>query len=646
MRFDKDLWNPTSQEYHGVTVAPQDVLHLTPSARVFIGLWLELLQEDRSPETRSLRSLAIPDQLGELLNSLLLSREDGRPTYRVRSAIGRLCRQALAMRFPFVGDHELRRLCDNAVEWLSLVDEGDQKKRRILEQSVRAKYGYAEAVDVLRALHTRLVAATMGTLAQIRGLPEYKDALVSYVRSKLSDLWISPAQFYSDCSGALCELLALVLDRGNSRESLAELPIRYLRGDNTTQAGKSLPERAVPLFGAFWGSDQIYEVYLPIGDFQLTVHGTIFPPGVSILDTNTWQHTAQGFAGVPGGTALPTTGPAFKVEVDAYLKSGLAQGEDYPRDVFAARDVALRAAQACLDAVFLYREHRIRIDSPCAIIATAPPQPGAGRPPFRTVLHQRHEFRTRTNIRLDFLRPVPASWADALHWYRLGNVVNKDESGIVNLWTSAELLAANCHGTHGTAIDRVRSSVGVVAAVFLFAEQQRYLAVEAARYSQTYGRDAVLNPPAHGAADDALLAWWLDICAANAEAQLCGTIFDMFPLLGVEASAVKQFLGPGVDRRAFYDTHRAAVLDDLCWIYACRNDVVHDGRVTIPGASIARAVASEYVGTALQTTLTMRARGSTSTLEECFALAAEKEITLREHLQNGRLLEAILAAYR
>ena len=77
MRLDKDLWNAASREYHGAAIAPQGLLHLTPAARVFIGLWLELLQEDRSPETRALRSLAIPDQLGELLNSLRLAEENG-----------------------------------------------------------------------------------------------------------------------------------------------------------------------------------------------------------------------------------------------------------------------------------------------------------------------------------------------------------------------------------------------------------------------------------------------------------------------------------------------------------------------------------------------------------------------------------------
>ena len=70
MRFDKDLWKPDSQAYNGATLPAQDVQHLTPAARVFIALWFELLQENRSPETRALRSLAVPDLLSELLNSL------------------------------------------------------------------------------------------------------------------------------------------------------------------------------------------------------------------------------------------------------------------------------------------------------------------------------------------------------------------------------------------------------------------------------------------------------------------------------------------------------------------------------------------------------------------------------------------------
>src|SRR5437016_4776047 len=134
MRFDKDIWKPDSNEYNGNTLPAQDVQHLLPAARVFIALWLELLQDDRSPETRALRHLAVPDQLSELLASFRLWKEDGRPTYRIRSAIGRLRRQQQANACPFVGDHELRRLCEDAAEWLALVDETDQKKRRDLEK--------------------------------------------------------------------------------------------------------------------------------------------------------------------------------------------------------------------------------------------------------------------------------------------------------------------------------------------------------------------------------------------------------------------------------------------------------------------------------------------------------------------------------
>jgi len=556
-----------------------------------------------------------------------------------------LRRQQKANSCPFIGEHELSRLCDDAIQWLNLVDETDQKKRRTLDQAIRAKFGYPENTELAKVLQQRLITAAMGTLAQVRGQPEYKSALVNYLRDKLcGNAAIAPGQFYSDCSGALRELLALVLDRGNSRESLADLPIKYLRGDNPGQAGKLLPERVVPLFGAFWGTAQAYEVYLPIGDIQLDVQGTIFPPGVFTVDAYEWQQILSSFAAVTGANALPRRSAAFKVDIATYLNSGLAQGEDYPLDVHAARDVAVRAAQSCLDAVFLYREHRIRIDQPCGVVVRSSAQPRHEDEPYRAVLHQRHEFRTRTKISLRFLRPVPASWADALHWYRLGNVINKDESGIVNLWTSAELLAANCHGTHGTAIDRVRNSVGVVASVFLFAEQQLYLAIEATRYARQYGRDVVMNPPAQGADDDALLGWWFDLCSANDEGQLYGVVFDMFPLLAVDALRVKQFQAGG-DQRGWYETHRAEILDDLSWIYGCRNDVVHDGRVRVPGASIARAVASEYVGTTLQSTLTMRARGSTSTLAECFALATEKERTLRWHLEKGRVLEAVLTAF-
>jgi hypothetical protein len=646
MRLDKDLWTTNSQEYNDRTVVSQDVQHLTPPARVFIALWLELLQEDRAPENRALSSLAIPDQLAELLSSLRSVKADGHPTYRVRSAIRRLSRQRQALRCTFIGDQEAERLCNDASEWLGLVDEADQKTRRILEQAIRTKYGYRENVDLVKALQHRLVGATMGTLAQVRGQPDYKGALVGYIRDKLSDGAISPLQFYDECEAALRELLALVLDTGNSRESLAELPIKYLRADNATQRGRSLGDRAATMFGAFWGSSQDYEVLLPLGEFNLGVRGDIFPPGVTILDPTAWQEVLKDFASSSLAHLLPADGTALRVVIGTYLKSGLAAGEQFPLDVFAARDVAVRAAQACLDAVFLYREHRIQLDYPCGVIATTAKQnEGAAAVPYRAVLHQRHEYRTRTSISLDFLRPVPAAWADALHWYRLGNVITKDESGIVNLWTASELLSSSCHGTHGTAIDRVQGSVGVVAAVSLFADQQRYLAIEAVRYARQYERVTAMRAPTPDSSDADLLAWWLDLCAANDENQLFVAIFDLFPLLAAEALRVRTRLAAG-SQGDWYDAHKSQIVDNLSWIYGCRNDVVHVGRVRVPGASIARAVASEYVGTALQATLAMRARGSTSSLAECFALAIEKERTLRWHLENGRVLDAVLTAYR
>jgi hypothetical protein len=197
MRYDKDIWKPDSREYNGNLLEEHEVRHLAPAARLFIALWLELLQEDRSPETRALRYLAVPDQISELLNSFQMSKEEGRPGYRVRSAIGRLRRQRQATSCPFVGAHELTRLCDDSVEWLALVDETNQKKRRSLEEAARNKYGYPENIDPAKALHQQLTVAALGTLAQVRGLPEYKKALANYLRDKLSDATITPKQFFA-----------------------------------------------------------------------------------------------------------------------------------------------------------------------------------------------------------------------------------------------------------------------------------------------------------------------------------------------------------------------------------------------------------------------------------------------------------------
>jgi len=637
MRFDKDIWSPSCSEYADRIADPSRLAHLTGAVRVFLSYWLELLQDDRSPETRALRSLAIPDQLSDLLNAFRLTKDDGKRMYRVRAAAARLQRQFRVLACPFVGRDELTRLCADISEWVSLVDETDQKAHAKREHAVRQKYNLAANVDVVSAIQQRIQEATVGTLSQIRGQPDYKGALVTHIRGKLNDPNTTAALFNQECGAAMRELLSLALDAGSSRESLAELPIKYLRGDNFNLVGKSLEERTRLLFGAFRGSNQEYEVFLPLDNIQLEIPGEIFPPGVSIVDSASWQAQAQDFASLANGAGIPTHGVAFKVEIKKYLESGLSEGEAYPLDVFAARDVAVRAAQACLDAVFLYREHRIRIEQPCGVVAH-------GESTHKCVLHHRHDFQKRTRITLPFLRPVPSAWADALHWYRIGHITNKDESGIVNLWTSAELLAASCHGMHGAALDRVRSSVGTTSALILFTDQQLYLANAARAYARQFHRENAVNLPSARCNDNELLEWWLNLCSANDEGQLFGAVFDMFPQLAVDALAVKATLGPG-DQRSHYDGHKQAILDELAWIYSCRNDVVHDGRTRIRGAAIARAVAAEYVGTTLQATLAMRARGNTTSLNECFALAAEKERTLRWHLENGRMLDSLLTAY-
>ncbi len=262
---------------------------------------------------------------------------------------------------------------------------------------------------------------------------------------------------------------------------------------------------------------------------------------------------------------------------------------------------------------------------------------------YRCALFHRQEFLQRSHVRLRFLRPVPAAWSDALHWYRLGKTTPKDESGIVNLWTAAELLGASSEVLHGTDIDRVRRSVGASAAFFLFYEELLYCALAARNYSLRYNRGPQLNAPAQNCREEDLVNWWCDICSNHDAVQLYTTIFDEFPQLAFYATRTMDLRSPGA--AAMYRVHKDQIIDNLSWIYGCRNDVVHDGRVRVSGASVARTLLAEYVGETLEATLAMRARGSVDSLPECFPLVWEKERTLLEILATGDLKGALAASY-
>jgi hypothetical protein len=638
MRFDKDLWNPTCQEYqHGVT--PGAVDFITPTARAFISLWLELLNDDRAPATCILRHLALPDLLSEMRRACELWLENDRRFHRFRAAARLLERATRLLTCDFAGRNAIRRLAVDASALIKLVEERDEANKGQLEKTLRTKLGLAKKDDVQKIASNQLYQAIVGCHAQLRSGADYKESLRSYVQTRLADPNSTAETFLASCSHAVAELLSLVLDRGNSSESLAELPIKYLRADHAALEGTNLADRANLLFGAFHSEPQRYAVYLPLLGTEIDIQGDIFPPGLTLVDPIAWTAKKVELSQLQNYNVIDGTERAIRVDIDQYLASNLDADESAPLDVFAARDVAVRASQLCLDAIFLYREHRGRLARGCAVeVGTAP------HFDYRCVLFHRHDFLHRTQVRLRFLRPVPTAWSDALHWYRLGKTTPKDESGIVNLWTAAELLGASSHVLHGTDIDRVRRSVGASAALFLFYEEALYSALGARHYAQRYNRVAQLAPPAPNSEELTLLTWWCDLCAAHDSGQLYGAVFDEFPQLAYYACRMKTLQALGAD--AVYRDHKEQIIDNLSWVYGCRNDVVHEGRVRVPGAAVARGVIAEYVGITLEATLSMRARGNVDRLAESFPLVWEKERSLLELLAQGNVKGALGIVYQ
>ena len=204
-------------------------------------------------------------------------------------------------------------------------------------------------MDVEEYLKTRIESLVVALDSFLGDPDEYRDAVIEQVQnsvlSPVSALW-----FFCDHGiTAIQELLALSLDRGSSRESLAELPIRYLRGDNQSILGRPLEDRMNLIFGAFRGEAQSYVVFLPLEGPELNIPGEIFPPGVSLMNGAQFTGVADSFGA--DGHKLLSGAQAIRVDVDTYLEVFASSVEAVPRDIFAARDLAVRAARQCLDAI-------------------------------------------------------------------------------------------------------------------------------------------------------------------------------------------------------------------------------------------------------------------------------------------------------
>ncbi len=324
----------------------------------------------------------------------------------------------------------------------------------------------------------------------------------------------------------------------------------------------------------------------------------------------------------------------LRVDVEEYLGSVSGESEAAPRDVFAARDLAVRASRQCLDAVFLYSRRSASITQYCGVVAH-----DGGGPVYRCVLEHDRDSKTEDEIFLPFVRPVPPDWADSLHWYRIGTTTPKHEAGIVNLWTAAEILAERGSRLGGAKLDTVIRSTGAMSSLFLFYDEHLYFARAARAYAERYNLLDNLDPPESQAPDGDLISWWIELCLRFSFRELDEQVFHNYPHLAYLAWRVRLWVSYGAH---LYKEHKTTIGDNLRWIYGCRNDVVHEGRQHISGAAVARRLLAEYLGGTLRRSLAMRARGSISTPSESFHLAAEMEVTVVEMLADNRLLDALL----
>jgi hypothetical protein len=81
MRFDKNIWDPTSREYNSATGL--DTSYFNEPAKVFLSVWMERLTDFNAPVTRRLDRLCLLDLVDELLRALALWQSNDKTVHRV-----------------------------------------------------------------------------------------------------------------------------------------------------------------------------------------------------------------------------------------------------------------------------------------------------------------------------------------------------------------------------------------------------------------------------------------------------------------------------------------------------------------------------------------------------------------------------------
>ena len=386
-------------------------------------------------------------------------------------------------------------------------------------------------------------------------------------------------------------------------------------------------------------ASQRYVVVLPLSGPPLQVRGEFFPPGVVLLTGQDWANRLAAFSNLPGYALLSTVQGVQGLEIDCaeYVASFVAGEGEPPKDVFAARDLALRAVQLSLNAIYLHADRAPELENSCAV-QVYDLRMGQG-PVHAAVLDITRVSRANITISLPFLRPVPADWSDALAWYFIGNTAEKNEAAIVNLWTSGELLVIGSTGLGDRNIDRMLEGVGVTAGVRLFGREQLYCAWAASEYAVRYGQGTI-GVPANfdGLTERDQLDWWLRFCEQRDAGDLA-TLFDSSPILHSKLFGPRNSSVPRRSRSTL--AIKPESVTTLVGFMRCRNDIVHQGRSQVPGSWTARRLIRGYVYQTLRQTLALHARGAIETPAEAFALMQEIDRTMESLLAANDIYEAL-----
>lgn len=608
MRFDKNIWDPSCHEYAGR--GPFDTSYFSEAAKVFISVWLERLTDFKAPVTRRLDRLCLLDLADELLRAIALWRTHDKTAYRMLLLLKDIdtslqrAQAAIELR----GRVEAARLQSLLPKFSEFVRTPNKERENLwqpiaaaLGRGAELKGGHPDARD----LFTReMIGITTALRAFLRGDGAYLRALTGALAACIEQPVDLPR-----IDHVVCELLAYSLRHGYSKEQLAELPIRYLRADNPKLRGANLKDRISLMLGAFKSSKQRYVVILPLDGPKLAIDGDIFPSGITVVDSDVW-HKNIPHKQVVELKPEDAARQAFRVDVDAVLDYQSADERTRPHDIFAARDLAVRTVRQCLDAVFLLR-------------AAVPTLAGFAlasaeeyeKEPFVKRIELERDIRPE-KVTLGFLRAVPTEWVDALHWYREGREDPSDEVGLVNLWTAIELLSRRDGDNYHSDAERVQKTVGALATLALMEREVRYLGREVS---------TCIGVPAEDY-HEVIRAWVLEKSDSETRASLA-----RFPHLAevvCEARADAYF----ATRLSQVQT---LVEDRLVWAYGYRNDVVHEGRRGLPGASTARTVLAEIAEAAISLTLKLESRRFAGSLQECFQWAREQHRTLAQLASTG-----------